>query len=579
MVQIFRVECIPPNTSPSTLPSLFIPSDRPGICIKSLLPHPYTNTLVATITFTSSDNTPRYPKPANPNTTNTITIDDDFEGLTPLHSGANFDIIAVSDPFEHPYYSWSASADHAWLRDDLPSDIEDARVLLYGHDVELQSEKGMLEACAEKFLHALQQARAGSGSGKGEGKPMVLLGLRTGCLVIEKAMVLAQREAGFKGLERLAGVLFFDAPHAGFPAQFLDMLPEGRSKGVIVSELEEGSDILRQLDVEFARVLGTCTTPVVSCLPEEHVADFGGSRNWAPSSVIIKNKGDGAKLRRTAGGLYGRVIEEIKQCLGLYPPPPSPPHSPPPTTMTTRQHTMKPAENFINFSMPGRSPKSRDLNLNRKDSLSPLASPSPSITKDDPFTSHRMSSPPSPLQRISDAASKSTSSSSSGHTSSASSISSISIQSLVLNKYTISPYMYPDSPAQTPSSQTSQSQSSSGFPFPSPSHSRPVLQFSTPPPTPLMISSSSSIDRDGAYVYHDPSSPKQAALRPQSSWSRPNTTRHRNATSPPSSLFAKIKRAAAPPKSDSVRTTIMEELGGYAISLDYKLIILHDHVV
>ena len=212
-----------------------------------------------------------------------------------------------------------------------------------------------MDACAEQFLHRLEQAR----TRRHADKPMVLLGFRTGCLVIEKAVAMAGRQqAGNGSMRNLAGVFFFDAPHTGLPDHVLDKLPEGRSKNIIVDELTQGSRTLQELDAEFARTIGTTT--VVSCLPSEALGSACSS-NWTPHKVVII---DGrreaiAQLHQTPQGQYRRVLQEIKQCLNFLHP----------------AHRTPKDNHVINFSLPARSPKSplRLHHLPRKDSLSPLS--------------------------------------------------------------------------------------------------------------------------------------------------------------------------------------------------------------
>ncbi|SPO06920.1 uncharacterized protein DNG_09614 [Cephalotrichum gorgonifer] len=64
-----------------------------------------------------------------------------FNGITPLYacpSSANVDIIAVPGLGSHPIASWkSPTRNNVWLRDFLPKDLPNIRVLLYGYDTKL----------------------------------------------------------------------------------------------------------------------------------------------------------------------------------------------------------------------------------------------------------------------------------------------------------------------------------------------------------------------------------------------------------------------------------------------------------
>jgi len=351
--QIFRVEQIPSGISTQALLSYFSDIDRPDIQIKSLTPSAAQEyaSLVATVAVSFPDGEFRYPELRDESSC--ITIDDDFEGLTPLYApegdSHDIDVIAVSDLFEHPFYSWAATAEQAWLRDALPHDLPRSRVYLYGHDVELQSEKGLLEACAETFLRRLATIT------KGRNRPLVLLGYRTGCLVIEKATTMALATGGNTFLQNLATVIFLDGTHIGLPNHFFDLLPEGKSKNVIAGELREGSDTLQALDASFARAIRN--TRIVQC-SQYSSAGIESYGNWTPCRTISSN--EAIEQLQPQSRQYRRLLEEIKLGLGI------------PSAQSPSR------EKFINFSKPVRSKMSSSPRpeIHRRDSIiSPESSP------------------------------------------------------------------------------------------------------------------------------------------------------------------------------------------------------------
>ncbi|KAL6401922.1 Ankyrin repeat-containing protein [Ilyonectria robusta] len=63
----------------------------------------------------------------------------EFHGITPLHDareGANVDVVAVPGLASHALGSWMSPIsgnDQVWLRDFLPTDIPNIRVLAYGY--------------------------------------------------------------------------------------------------------------------------------------------------------------------------------------------------------------------------------------------------------------------------------------------------------------------------------------------------------------------------------------------------------------------------------------------------------------
>ncbi|KAF6811391.1 hypothetical protein CPLU01_15120 [Colletotrichum plurivorum] len=70
-------------------------------------------------------------------------FDCDFLGITPLTEADDddaVDIVAVPGLASHPIGSWKSSqrgSSKVWLRDFLPRDIPNARVLIYGYDTKL----------------------------------------------------------------------------------------------------------------------------------------------------------------------------------------------------------------------------------------------------------------------------------------------------------------------------------------------------------------------------------------------------------------------------------------------------------
>ena len=72
-------------------------------------------------------------------------------------------IIAVTGLGGHAYGSWSHSDERMWLRDYLPKDAPNARILTYGYQSALQSDSiSFLEDHTNKFVHKLVDMRDAS---------------------------------------------------------------------------------------------------------------------------------------------------------------------------------------------------------------------------------------------------------------------------------------------------------------------------------------------------------------------------------------------------------------------------------
>ena len=79
------------------------------------------------------------------------------EPLTCLYS-----IIAVTGLAGHAYGSWAHSDQKMWLRDYLPKDVPNARVLTYGYPSQLQGNmsRSILSDYSDSFARQLLDMRA-----------------------------------------------------------------------------------------------------------------------------------------------------------------------------------------------------------------------------------------------------------------------------------------------------------------------------------------------------------------------------------------------------------------------------------
>lgn len=70
-------------------------------------------------------------------------------------------IIAVTGLAAHAYGSWAHSSHYMWLRDYLPRDITNARVLIYGYPSQLQGNmsRSILSDHSNNFIHRLLMMR------------------------------------------------------------------------------------------------------------------------------------------------------------------------------------------------------------------------------------------------------------------------------------------------------------------------------------------------------------------------------------------------------------------------------------
>ncbi|KAH8197651.1 hypothetical protein TruAng_008195 [Truncatella angustata] len=89
-----------------------------------------------------------------------------FYGITPLYddeAGAKIDILAVPGLASHAVGSWKApGGNDVWLRDFLPDDVRDIRVLLYGYDTDLRktNSRKSIEDMGKMLLESVTAFRA-----------------------------------------------------------------------------------------------------------------------------------------------------------------------------------------------------------------------------------------------------------------------------------------------------------------------------------------------------------------------------------------------------------------------------------
>ena len=72
-----------------------------------------------------------------------------------------YSIIAVTGLAAHAFGSWAHSARKMWLRDYLPRDIKNARVMVYGYPSQLQGNlsRSILADYSTNLIHRLSTMR------------------------------------------------------------------------------------------------------------------------------------------------------------------------------------------------------------------------------------------------------------------------------------------------------------------------------------------------------------------------------------------------------------------------------------
>lgn len=186
-VMVWRVEEIPSGMSKESLQGMF-PFKRERIKITSLSPNvnSYRQTLTATVALRAPpEDKLRFKCDSD------MLIDKDFYGFTPLYTPAGnieADVIAITGLAGHAFGSWAASQHRMWLRDFLPSDFPNRRILLYGYNSQLAHSlsRSIIADFTSNFVTKLRTMRSQC---RCESRPIILIGHSLGCLIIKGALV------------------------------------------------------------------------------------------------------------------------------------------------------------------------------------------------------------------------------------------------------------------------------------------------------------------------------------------------------------------------------------------------------
>ncbi|KAM5342908.1 hypothetical protein ACJ41O_013874 [Fusarium nematophilum] len=186
-----------------------------------------------------------------------------FDGITPLYedqNGAEVDVIAVPGLGSHALGSWkSPNSDDVWLRDFLPKDVPNIRVLLYGYDTVLPGSlsKQSIEDLGGALLEQIIAFRARDETSH---RPIIFIGHSLGGLLIKEALVRARRrpsDANSDLSKASYGLLFFGVPNLGLRNDQLRTLVRGQPNEALIHDLlvdndSEPSAFLKRLADQFS---------------------------------------------------------------------------------------------------------------------------------------------------------------------------------------------------------------------------------------------------------------------------------------------------------------------------------------
>ncbi|VUC35844.1 unnamed protein product [Clonostachys rosea] len=159
-------------------------------------------------------------------------IDKEFIGITPLFEpdDAEIDIIAVHGLGSHAIGGFkSKGTSHVWLRDSLPHDIPNSRILLYGYDSSIMNKdhKISISGLGKTFLNSYKTFRKDT---KTTQRPIIFLGHSLGGLLIKEALCIALDGGGDAQnrdfYKSSYGLVFFGVPNLGLKHENLRVITD-----------------------------------------------------------------------------------------------------------------------------------------------------------------------------------------------------------------------------------------------------------------------------------------------------------------------------------------------------------------
>ncbi|KAG5753803.1 hypothetical protein H9Q70_003566 [Fusarium xylarioides] len=233
-----------------------------------------------------------------------LAFDTHFTGFTPFHRASDedcyIDLVAVCGLGGHALGSFKEkNGRFVWLRDALPSDIPNARILTYGYDTKLSrsnafqnlTDLGRALKIDLEDIRVFDQAFPPISSKinvyehPNQRRSILFIGHSLGGLVIKEAVRLFEEEPlepDFPILNAVSGFAFFGVPHRGLEVKCLVPLVKDNPNRALLESLNKNSSLLDHLQSDFGKILKATGLSVVSFYETEK----------SPTAVWINGKWD-----------------------------------------------------------------------------------------------------------------------------------------------------------------------------------------------------------------------------------------------------------------------------------------------
>ncbi|GFF32144.1 isoform Er14 of ankyrin-1 [Aspergillus udagawae] len=263
------------------------------------------------------------------NTRHTLILDTHFSGFTPLqHSGegsCDVDVIAISGLGGHAFGSFKErGGSFMWLRDALPLDFPNARILIYGYDTRLIR--------SSSFQNLTDLGRALQIDMKGirecsQSRPILFIGHSLGGLVIKEAICKLKEEMDETGasiLNSICGFLFFGVPHQGMAIESLVPLVKDQPNRGLLESLGKNSALLMRLEQDFRDAFSERPIRIISFYEtEKSPTAVKINDRWelsGPSQVLVdvSSATCGSKNQHPISRSHSEMVKYSDQYDGLY---------------------------------------------------------------------------------------------------------------------------------------------------------------------------------------------------------------------------------------------------------------------
>ncbi|KAF8534691.1 hypothetical protein BDD12DRAFT_755570, partial [Trichophaea hybrida] len=179
-------------------------------------------------------------------------------------------VIAVTGLAGHAYGSWRNRETHQmWLKDLLPYDVQNIRIMSYGYDSSLghrKAENRLLDY-QRLFIQDIENSR----TSVKKTRPIIFIGHSLGGILILQTLIECKRNRGHTHiLDATHSIIFFGTPHQGMRTYDLEEMVDAESGGHetsrqnLLRQLREGSEFLETQKEELSYIWGERKPKIVS---------------------------------------------------------------------------------------------------------------------------------------------------------------------------------------------------------------------------------------------------------------------------------------------------------------------------